>query len=50
MALPVLKEQVDDKVTVYAVGREAKKHTQITDCPNNVTEASVHRASGAAAG
>src|SRR5207244_10640894 len=44
-ALPVLQKQVDYEVPMNAVCREAYEHAQVADSPNNVTKASLHKAS-----
>src|SRR6266568_439962 len=41
-ALPVFEIQIDDEVAMDTVRREADEHTQITDGPDNVSEASLH--------
>jgi hypothetical protein len=38
---PVLQEQVNDRITVEAVGRQSEKHRQIADTPQCVVENSV---------
>ena len=40
----MFEKKINDEVSVDAIGRETDEHAQITDRPNGVTDASVHRA------
>jgi len=44
-ALPVLKEKVNDEITMDSVRRETDEHGEITGRPNHVAEASLHEIS-----
>src|SRR5437588_12931954 len=43
MPLPVLEKQINDKIPMDAVGREADKHGEVTRRPNHIAEASLHK-------
>ena len=42
---PIFQEKVNDEVTVNAVRRKADEDAEITDRPNDIAEASLHKAS-----
>src|SRR2546423_2032779 len=42
-AIPVLQKQVNNEITVNAIGGQPEEHTEVTNGPDQVTKASVHR-------
>src|SRR4029434_7297779 len=46
-SLPVFQVQIDDEIAMDAVSGQSNEHTQITNRPDNVSEASLHGSSKA---